>query len=92
MKGDWSIIEPRDLLRQSLPGDSPQNGVVRPSRICHGDSPLLDAQLTLSFDEISIEFRGIARFKPSEVLSQSAVKRVSDHRHDDVEVDFDQDG
>ena len=92
MKADWSILEPRDFLRQSLPRGGSQNGIVRPSRIRDADLPSLDGYFTFSLDEITIELWGIASFKASEVLSQPAVKGVGDHCHDDVEVDFDQDG
>jgi hypothetical protein len=92
VKADLSIIEPWDFLRQSLPGDSSQNGIVCPSWICDVDLSVLDCDLTLSFDEISIELRGVTGLEASEVLSQSAVEGVGDHRHDDVEMDFDQDG
>jgi hypothetical protein len=92
VKADLSIIEPWDFLRQPLPGDSSQNGIVCPSGIRDGDLSVLDCHLTLSLDEIPIELRGITGFEASKVLGQSAVKGIGNHRHDDVKVDFDQDG
>ena len=91
MEADWSIIEPRDFLRQSLPGDGSQNGIVGPSGIRDEDLSSLDGYLTLSLDEIPVELWGVANLKPSEVLSQPAIESVSDHCHADVEVGFDQD-
>ena len=91
MKADLGVIEPWDFLRQSLPGDGSQNGIVGPSGIRDEDLSSLDGYLTLSLDEIPVELWGIASFKPSEILSQPAVESVGDHCHDDVEVDFDQD-
>ncbi len=92
MEADWSMVKPGDLLKQPVPGNSRQNGVVGSSGILHRHSSFLQGYLPLSLDEIPIEFRGIASFKPPEVLSQSAVKGVGSHGHDDLEIEFDQDG
>jgi len=79
-------------LRQPVPGDRPQNAVVGSSGIVHRDSSFMEGYLPLSIDEIPIESRGITSFQYLTVLSQSAVKGIGDHGHDDVEVDLDQDG
>ena len=75
-----------------MPGDSSQNGIVCPSGIRDSDLSVLECYLTLSLDEIPIELRGITGFEASKVLGQSAVKGIGNHRHDDVEVNFDEDG
>lgn len=90
MKAKWCIVEPWYLLRQPLPWYCAKDWIVCPSGVCDDDATIRGFYLSLALDKIPIEFRCVTGLKASKVLSQSAVKRIGDHRHHHIEMDFDQ--
>ena len=62
------------------------------SRICDGNFFAVESYFPFSFDKETVDLRCVAAFKTSELLTQHAIERVSDHGHNDVKVHLDQDG
>ena len=89
MKAKGCIVEPWYILGQPLPWYGAKNGIVCPSRVRDDDATILGFYLSLALDKIPIEFRCVTGLKASKILSQSAVKRIGDHCHGHIEMDFD---
>lgn len=62
-KGERCIVEPRDLLGQSVPGDRAEDGIMRSSRIVDEKSAFLDPNLAFSFHKVTIELWGVTSFE-----------------------------
>ena len=82
----FSAVEPGDGLRQSMPGNISQDRVMRPAGVDHLTLAGCDVHVGLAPDKMAKDLLGVALFKASEFLGQHAVKGVSDHGHQDVEV------
>jgi hypothetical protein len=75
-----------------MPRNRSQYGVVCSSREYDGDFISPERYFASPFYKEAVNFGGVAAFKSSELLGQHGVEGVSDHGHNYVEVDLDQDG
>ena len=60
--------------------------------VADNDFTLADGHSSFAADEMTIDGWRVAAFEATKLLREHAVQSVGDHRHDDVEVDLDEDG
>ena len=75
-----------------MPRDRSQYGVVCSSGECDGDLISPERYFAFPFYKEAVNFGGVTAFKSPKLPGQHGVESVSDHGHNYVEVDLDQDG
>ena len=87
----FKAAEPGNGLREALPGDAPEDGVVSSARIGNLYGAAIDVDDSLSPDKMAVDSLGVALLESPELFGQHAVEGIGDHGHQDVKVHLHQD-
>jgi len=87
----FKASEPGERLRQTMPGDASEDGVVRPAGIGYLHRAATDVDDRLSPDKMAIDSLGVALLESPELFGQHTVEGVGDHGHQNVKVHLHQD-
>ena len=91
IKVQFKAAEPGDGLRQTLPGNAPEDGIVCPAGIGNLHRAALNVDDRLTPDKMAEDSLGVTLFESPELFGQHAVKGVCDHSHQNVKVHLHQD-
>ena len=87
----FKASEPGERLRQTMPGDASEDGVVRPAGIGYLHRAAIDVDDRLAPDKMAIDSLGVAMLESPELFGQHTVEGVGDHGHQNVKVHLHQD-
>ena len=88
----FGAVEPGDSLRQTMPGNIPEDRVMGPAGVSYLHIAGCDVHVGLSPDKMAKYLLSVALLEAPELLGQHAVEGVGDHGHQDVEVHLHQNG
>ena len=91
LQSQFCAIKPGKLFGQILPGDGAQDRIVSTLREVYAKVLAAHLDISLSPDKVTVDLGRIAIFKAAQLLGQATIKRVRDHRHHHIEVNFDED-